>query len=151
MRRGMSRLGPTRIVDTSASPGLVASWWGRKMTWFAVYEIATGRLRSVGTVITDPLAPGLAKKDLGPTLPPDSEMWDEATKGFVPRPVKVLVDRFDGDLLTNVTFIQFQNIYNGLNPGQKKQVRDDLIIWLGEERFRNKSSSAIIKTKDAGD
>ncbi|KKL25535.1 hypothetical protein LCGC14_2404340, partial [marine sediment metagenome] len=100
-------------------------------------------------VITDPRAPGLAKKNLGVSRPPDSKMWDEATTTFVPRPVKVLVDRFDDDLLMHVEFIQFQNVYNGLNPGQKKQVRDDLIKWIGEERFRNSQGSHIIREKDA--
>ena len=114
------------------------------MTWFAIHEIATGRLVSVGTVIADPLPPGLISKSLGPNRPSDSKMWDEATLTFVARPVKVLVDRFDNDLLTNVQFIQFQNVYNGLNPGQKKQVRDDLVKWLGGVRFRNKNSSPII-------
>lgn len=117
------------------------------MTWFAVYEIATGRLKSVATVVADPLPPGLAKKNLGANLPPDTEMWDESTLTYVPRPIKVLVDRFDEDLLTHVEFIQFQNVFNGLNPGQRKQVRDDLITWLGEARIRNAASSHIIRKK----
>ena len=114
------------------------------MTWFAVHEIATGRLVSMATVVADPLPPGLTKKNLGAGKPPDTEMWDEATTSFVPRPPKTLIDRFDDDLLTHVEFKQFQNVYNSLNPGQQKQVRDDLIIWLGGIRFRNKNSSVII-------
>ena len=118
------------------------------MSWFAIYEIATGRLVSVATVVAQELRPGLAVRGLGVTRPPDDEMWDEATKRFVPRPVKVLVDRFDEDLLTNVEFRQFQNVYNGLNPGQRKQVRDDLIIWLGDTRLRNKASSHVISGRE---
>ncbi|KKK57792.1 hypothetical protein LCGC14_3050920 [marine sediment metagenome] len=121
------------------------------MTWFALYETATGRLTSVGTVVTDPLPPGLTKKNLGANRPPDTEMWDEVTKEFIPRPVKVLVDRFDDDLLMHVQFVQFQNVYNGLNPGQKKQVRGDLITWLGGERFRNKNTSVIIRDPSEDD
>ncbi|KKL63176.1 hypothetical protein LCGC14_2177730 [marine sediment metagenome] len=120
------------------------------MAWFAIYETATGRLESVATVVANPLPPGLTKKNLGPSKPPDSEMWDEATTSFVSRPLKILVDRFDEDLLTHVEFIQFQNVYNGLNPGQRKQVRDDLIIWIGLERFRNKAESHIIREKESG-
>ena len=115
------------------------------MPWFAIYEIATGRLESVGTVIADPLPLGRTKKNLGTNPPPDTEMWDEGTVSFISRPLKILVDRFDEDLLAHVEFIQFQNVYNGLNPGQKKQVRGDLITWLGGERFRNKNTSVIIR------
>ena len=114
------------------------------MTWFAVHEIATGRLESVGTIIVDPLPPGLATKNLGANRPPDDEMWDESSLTYVLRPIKTLVDRFDDDLLTHVEFVQFQNVYNGLNPGQKKQVRDDLITWLGTQRFRNRSGSHLV-------
>ena len=117
------------------------------MTWFAVHETATGRLVSVATIVADPLPPGLAKKNLGENRPPDNDEWDETTTSFVPSPPKVLVDRFEDDLLMHVEFIQFQNIYNGLNPGQQKQVRDDLIMWIGEERFRNKAEPHIWRVK----
>ena len=56
------------------------------MTWFAVYEIATGRLLSVGTVVSDPLRPGLAKKELA-DRPPDDKEWDPVALQFVKKPV----------------------------------------------------------------
>ena len=107
------------------------------MTWFAVYEAATGRLRSVGTVITDPLAPGLAKLDLGLVRPPDSEMWDEATLSYVPRPAKVLVDRFDVDLLTHNRYKGFVEVYNSLSSPDKAKIRNAIRDLLGPRTHRD--------------
>ena len=56
------------------------------MTWFAVYETTGGRLRSLGTVIADPLPAGLSSKDVGETQP--DGVWNESTLDFDPRPVK---------------------------------------------------------------
>jgi len=54
------------------------------MTWFAVYKISNGRLRSVGTVVADPLPAGLAKKDFGATRPEGD--WNTTTLEFDPYP-----------------------------------------------------------------
>ena len=70
--------------------------------WYAIYEIDSGRLRSWGSVIADDstlAAAGLAKFPI-PGPPPDDQMWDEATRAFVPRPVRVprdLVEELLGD------------------------------------------------------
>lgn len=114
------------------------------MAWFAVVEKATDKLKSLGTVLTDIIPPEL-EVILLVNKPLDSEMWDETTRTFIPRPLKILVDRFNEDLLTHVEFVQFQNVYNKLNPGQQKQVRNDLIKWLGNRRFRNNTSSILLR------
>jgi len=54
------------------------------MTWFAVYETATSRLRSVGTEIPSPLPVGLSSKDVGTTRP--DGVWNTSTQSFDPRP-----------------------------------------------------------------
>jgi hypothetical protein len=62
-------------------------------TWYAVFESATGRLVSTGTALGE-LPPEQEAIELsGP--PRDAEMWDEATRAFVSRPEKVVVDRAD--------------------------------------------------------
>jgi len=61
------------------------------MTWFAIYEDATGRLESVGTVVADDAAlsrRGLVKKAL-PDAPGD-QLWDEVLRDFKARPVRKL-------------------------------------------------------------
>lgn len=56
------------------------------MAWFAVYEAGTGRLRSTGTVLADPLPEGLAAKEFAAR--PDGMDWNTETLDFdIPRPV----------------------------------------------------------------
>lgn len=61
------------------------------MTWKAVYETATGVLRSIGTVVADPLPEDLSVKDL--TGRPDGSMlWNPTTQDFdLPAPAAVQV------------------------------------------------------------
>ena len=55
------------------------------MTWFAVYETVTGRLRSSGSVVADPLPEGLALKKFAER--PTGFDWNEKTLDFdVPVP-----------------------------------------------------------------
>ena len=65
------------------------------MTWFAIFENATGKLVSEGTVVADDAiltAKGLAKKAL--TFDPrvNTKRWNEATRDYddVPAPKPVL-------------------------------------------------------------
>lgn len=54
--------------------------------FYAVYETATGRLRSTGTVLADPLPEGLAAKEY-PDGRPDGFSWNPETLDFdVPIP-----------------------------------------------------------------
>ena len=70
--------------------------------WYAICRASTGRLESLGTVVADDgylAANGLVKIALAKP-PDDAEMWDEATRAFVPRPVRVprdLVEELLGD------------------------------------------------------
>jgi len=104
------------------------------MAWYAVYNGVTGRLVSVGQVVADPLSEDLVASLLA-GRPGDDEMWDEATRQFVARPVKVLIDRLQ-DLLTNPAYAEFLTAYNALNPANKQRLRDALIRFLGRARYR---------------
>ncbi len=52
------------------------------MNWFAVYNITTGALVSVGTVVASPLPQGLAAVDLGAFAP--TGVWNSLTHIFDP-------------------------------------------------------------------
>jgi len=53
--------------------------------WFAVYEVATGRLKSVGTTKTDPLAEGDAFKQYPKQPDQGGVIWDETALNFIPK------------------------------------------------------------------
>ena len=53
------------------------------MSWFAVYEKATGRLVSTGTVVADPLDPGLEKVALSAAPDFSAQDWDPVAKTLV--------------------------------------------------------------------
>ena len=53
------------------------------MAWFAVYEKATGRLVSTGTVVADPLDSGLEKVALAAAPNFSAQEWDPAAKALV--------------------------------------------------------------------
>ena len=50
------------------------------MTWYAVYETATGALKSVGTVVADPLPAGLSALAL--STQPAGQVWNASTLAF---------------------------------------------------------------------
>lgn len=114
------------------------------MTWFAIYEIVTGRLESVSTIVPDLLPPAFAKKNLGESRPPDSEMWDEATVSFILRPLKILKDRFDDDLLTHPRYDQFRTLYDTLAPPDKATIRNAFRTLLGTNLKRNQAENEAI-------
>lgn len=61
------------------------------MTWFAVYETGTGRLRSTGTVLADPLPEGLAAKEFA--VRPEGMDWNPVTLDFdipIPTPARTV-------------------------------------------------------------
>jgi hypothetical protein len=57
--------------------------------FYAVYELATGALRSVGSVVADPLPDGLAALELSGAPDFGAVAWDPATRAFAPRPPAV--------------------------------------------------------------
>jgi hypothetical protein len=97
----------------------------------AVVEDATGRLLSLGTVVTEKLPPGVVV--LTVAEPAQGQMWDATQRAFVPRPVKVLVDRLD-DLAAND---DFRAVWQTLNLTQRAAMRRALIWVLGGRRFRS--------------
>ncbi len=112
------------------------------MAWFAIYEIATGRLKSLGTIKSDPLRSGLAFIEFAQKPEDDVNMWDEGTLSYIPRPPKVLIDRLD-DFEGHPKFLQFQEVFNTLNAQQKAKVRNALRAWLGDT-IRNESEDVVI-------
>ena len=68
------------------------------MTWFAIYEKATGRLVSTGTVVADPLDPGLEKVALAAAPEFGAQDWDPTAKALVAKaPATTRVDMLVGD------------------------------------------------------
>ena len=68
--------------------------------WYAVYETVTGRLRSIGTVVADPLPEGLASKEYAER--PEGFDWNTETLDFdIPRPVPP----------TTLTPAEFMNLF----------------------------------------
>lgn len=68
------------------------------MAWFAVYEKATGRLVSSGTVVADPLDPTLEKVALAVAPDFSAQDWDPGAKAFVAKtPAATRVDMLVGD------------------------------------------------------
>ena len=110
--------------------------------WRSIFETVSGRLVSVGTVWTDPIPAGL---DFLETVnkPGASDMWDETSRNWVPRPPKVLIDRMD-DLEGHPTFLQFKEVFDTLTAQQRAKVRNAIRKMLGEEQFRNVNESLEI-------
>ena len=113
------------------------------MTWFAVFESATGRLHSVGEVLADPL-PDWLESIIIADKPDETLMWDENTRLFVSRPAKVFIDRLQ-DILTDPNYSEFVTVWNGLNATRKTQLRNAMIRLLGGARFRNQSEPVEIQ------
>lgn len=102
------------------------------MTWYCYYD-DTGRLVSQGSLDT-PAPDGLTRLEL-PAKPPDSQMWDESTRSFVPRPAKVLVDRLQ-DLADDPELVA---VWQQLTVAQRQVLRDRLGRLLGQYRYRNEA------------
>lgn len=110
------------------------------MPWYAVYETTTGKLVSLGTVLAQTLPANLTAKDLGLNKPPDLQMWDEATRSFVPRPAKVLVDRVAGLIADPV----LASTWARLTPSQRSILQTRLGEVLGTYRYRHNGDTLII-------
>lgn len=119
------------------------------MPWFAIYETATGRLRSLATIRTDPLKAGLASIEFADRPDDSANMWDRATLSFVPRPPKILADRFDDDLLTHPKFKGFREVYDSLSNPDQNKIRKVIRTLLGTELKRNVNESEEIGGDDA--
>lgn len=110
------------------------------MTWYAIFETASGRLESIGER-DDALRTARLESvalDAAPDL--SSVMWDETTRDFVARPAKVLVDRLD-DIQSHPDASDFLTAFNSLNAANRTRVRNFLIWLLNRYRYRNQSES----------
>lgn len=96
------------------------------MPWFLVIETATGRLVSQGSVAAAQPPPGLEIRQT-PSKPSDSEMWDETTQSFIPRPAKTVRDRFK-------EFMNSQDI-SGMNTASKTKIQSALDAVFADVRF----------------
>lgn len=103
---------------------------------YALYTTATGQLISIGTVLPDPVPQGLSVL-ARETVPADTEMWDAASRSWVARPAKVLVDRLD-DLLADA---DFADLWSNINAARRTRLRNLLIRLLGRHRYRNASET----------
>jgi hypothetical protein len=105
------------------------------MTWYAIYQSSDGRLVSIGEAESQPVIAGMVALPLAgkPDLKP--LMWDEATRAFVVRPAKVLVDRLD-DIAGNPNYQDFLDAYQALSAANRTKLRNAVIRLLGSKRFR---------------
>lgn len=107
--------------------------------WFAYVEDATGLLVSIGTIDQPSLPAGIVQ--IAANVPDPLEpkwVWDTATRSFINRPAKVLIDRWQ-DLLTSASYSDFQTVYNALNATRKQQIQAVLLRLLGTQRWRSAS------------
>lgn len=102
------------------------------MTWYAVYETATGRLHSIGDQVANPLPDGLTAAPLASAPDLSNVMWDNVARAFTSRPAPVLIDRLDD--LRAMTGVQA--LWNSLNAVQKTVLANALIKLLGAARYR---------------
>lgn len=109
----------------------------------AFYDLATGRLLSVGSVWPAELPVGMAYAEY-PTPPDlDNTAWDEALQDFKARPAKVLVDRLE-DLINDPKYADFQTAWNNLSPTRKTALRSAIILFLGRFRYRTPSQDTSL-------
>lgn len=112
--------------------------------WRAFYNTVTGVLVSSGSSWPDTTPPGISFKEYAAPIDFSTQMWDEASRDFVVRPAKVLIDRWE-DLLTNPQFGDFQFVWNGLTASRQNRLRNDLWKWMGKGRYRAVLNSAILE------
>jgi hypothetical protein len=112
------------------------------MPWHYLYDTASGRLR--GESLTPPDAAVVAALN-GTVLvldarALDAQMWDTATRAFVARPAKVLVDRMD-DIAADA---RWDGIRTRLTAPQRDTLVALITELLGTRRFRRTDDPAVI-------
>ena len=113
------------------------------MAWYYLYDAATGRLISECTEEPGARA-GVAVATRGSRCA-DGEMWDEATRSFVARPAKVLVDRIV-DLENDPAL---SAVWSRLTVTQRQTLKTRLGRLLGRHRFRHPDAPVDIPTRGA--
>jgi hypothetical protein len=66
--------------------------------FYAVYDVANGRLVSTGDVVADPLPAGLAKKEIGRQMAANEE-WDATALAYRSRAPRTDADRNSAEAL----------------------------------------------------
>lgn len=100
------------------------------MPYWAVYTGANGQLRSLGTVVADPLPPGLVLKDVG-RLNQEGEVWDPVALGWTAGPVQKRQSLLDA--------VRAHPNYTGLRGADKPKVDEAIrsagvsLGWLVED------------------
>lgn len=116
----------------------------KKRMWRVFYDDTTGRAVSMGSVWVDQLPPGIAFKEYGAPADLSAQMWNEATRDFIARPPKVLVDRLQ-EILTNPAYPDFQTLWAALNATRRQQLTNALARLLGKARYRSAGGSLTIE------
>lgn len=116
--------------------------------WYAIYDVGTGRLLSLTSVQPPALPVGAAIVSLGTTFPGDTQMWDEATRSFVPRVGGAPVDRLD-DIDTAVQFSEVRAALAGITNSAQRQaviqaLRTCIARLLGGQRWRDISEGPTL-------
>ena len=104
--------------------------------WYALYDVTTGELLSVGTVLPippDTIPAGTALLAL--TGQPDFTLilWDTTTRTFVPRPPPPLVDRAYDDLPVDASLA---GVWAALDPTNTEALLSRIALLLGSWRYR---------------
>lgn len=102
--------------------------------WYAVHDIATGRLESVGTVVAPPAvlkAKGLEAVEVGDAAPDFEQVeWEPQGKRFKAREPRdhaaEFLKRDDGELPA------FRDVLDGLKPSEQAIIRRVLTQALGD-------------------
>ncbi len=91
------------------------------MTWYVVYDDATGFLVSVGEVLPAVIPSGLIARDVGMTRPGGQD-WDSATRDYVTRIPEVITDPV-ADTLDTAGFEDMKTAWAGLTLRQQDEFR----------------------------
>ena len=105
------------------------------MPIFIVFDSVSGRLHTAPFVdAAAPVVEAPLTTRLLAVKPRDDQMWDEATRDYVARPAKVLVDRVD-DIVNDARISSILSAR--LNPTQLAALKTVIGEILGGERFRS--------------
>jgi hypothetical protein len=102
------------------------------MSFYVVYDSATGRPITTDTADSPPrLREGQAVAEF-PSRPLDAEMWDPASKAFVPRPRRAL-----RDLASEIVQRAVQDpLLLVLTSDQRRALREAAAAVLGDMRLQ---------------
>lgn len=100
--------------------------------WFTVYRESDGSVISTGTVIADPLPPGMVKKALSGRPDPETD-WNPETLRHELRPIPApAIDRVE-EFMAHLVRVN------------RDEVRAELAVLLGDFRFRDESVDYVVE------